>query len=125
MRKKNNLSEIQKRNIRYIVHITFAFLLLGVIIFFRAINNKAVIDQLFRVAGFTYGPLLGLYAFGLFTKFRVVDKWVPAIAILSPIICFFIDMYSKQILNGYQFGFELLILNGLITFTGLFIIRRR
>ncbi len=125
LEKKSNLSETRKRNIRYLVHISFALLLLGVIVFFRSINNRAVIDQLFRVAGYTYGPLLGLYAFGLFTKFRLNDKWVPVIAILSPVLTFFMDKYSKQLLNGYQFGFELLILNGLLTFIGLFIIRRR
>lgn len=124
LEKKSNLSEIQKRNIRYLAHISFAFLLLGVIIFFRSINNKAVIDQLFRVAGFTYGPLLGLYTFGLFSKFMVNDKLVPVIAVLSPIVCFFADKYSKMLFNGYQFGFELLILNGLITFIGLFLIRK-
>ena len=105
------------------VHIVFAFILLTVIVLFRAINDRAVIDKLFTVAGYTYGPLLGLFAFGLFTKFSVKDRWVPLVALLSPVICFLLSEYSVNIFNGYKFGFELLILNGFITFVGLFILR--
>ncbi len=106
------------------VHVAFAFILLGVIILFRAINDRAVIDKLFTVAGYTYGPLLGLYTFGLFTKYGLKDKWVPVIALLSPIICYVLSAYSVDIFNGYKFGFELLILNGFLTFVGLLLIRK-
>ena len=105
------------------VHILFAFLLLGVIILFRAINDRAVIDKLFTIAGYTYGPLLGLYSFGLFTSFKVRDRWVPLVAVVSPVICYFLSLYSENLFNGYKFGFELLILNGIITFAGLFLLR--
>jgi hypothetical protein len=107
------------------VHIAFAVILLTVIVLFRAINDRAVIDKLFTVAGYTYGPLLGLFAFGLFTKYSVRDRWVPLIALLSPVICFFLSEYSVDIFNGYRFGFELLILNGFITFAGLLIMRKK
>ena len=107
------------------VHIAFAMILLAVIVLFRAINDRAVIDKLFTVAGYTYGPLLGLYSFGLFTKFAVRDRWVPLIALLSPVICFFLSAYSVNIFHGYRFGFELLILNGFITFAGLFVLRKK
>lgn len=123
--KRKDLDEKQRQRIRYMVHIAFAFVLLGVIVLFRAINDRAVIDKLFTVAGYTYGPLLGLYTFGLFTKYGLKDRWVPIIAILSPFICYLLSEYSVDIFNGYKFGFELLILNGFITFVGLLLIRKR
>jgi Na+/proline symporter len=123
--KRNNLTENEKKRIRQMVHIAFAVILLTVIVLFRAINDRAVIDKLFTVAGYTYGPLLGLFAFGLFTKYSVRDRWVPLIALLSPVICFFLSEYSVDIFNGYRFGFELLILNGFITFAGLLIMRKK
>jgi Na+/proline symporter len=121
--KNEKLTEHQKIRIRYMVHVCFAFVLLGVIILFRAINDRAVIDKLFTIAGYTYGPLLGLYSFGLFTKNRVRDRWVPLIALISPIICYFLSTSSENLLNGYKFGFELLIVNGMITFAGLFLLK--
>ncbi len=125
MDKEGLLTEKNKENIRYLVHIAFAIILLLVIVLFRAINDRAVIDKLFTIAGYTYGPLLGLYAFGLFMKRQVKDRFVPLIAIISPIICYVLSTYSSELLFGYKFGFELLILNGLITFVGLFIVSIR
>ncbi len=104
--------------IRKKVHLLLSFVLLLVILLFNAINDQSVIKSLFTVAGYTYGPLLGMFSFGLFTKFKVKDNWVPLIAVFSPVACYFIQLY-------YPFGFELLILNGLLTFTGLFMIRER
>jgi len=125
LNKREDLSEEQKKRMRYKVHLSFAFLLLLVIVLFRAINDRAVIDKLFTVAGYTYGPLLGLYAFGLFTRFQVKDKLVPYVAISSPIFCYLLSDFSVQLLNGYKFGFELLIINGLYTFIGLWLLRIR
>lgn len=121
LNKRVDLDENAKKKIRYKVHLSFAFLLLVVIVVFRAINDRAVIDKLFTVAGYTYGPLLGLYAFGLFTRRQVNDKLVPFIAISSPVFCYILSEYSEILLNGYKFGFELLIINGLYTFIGLLI----
>lgn len=121
--KRTDFSEEHKRELRYIVHVGFALLLLAEIVAFRAINDRAVIDKLFTVAGYTYGPLLGLYAFGLFTRFNVIDKYVPYVALSSPIICFILSEYSVKLLNGYKFGFELLIINGIITFFGLWLLK--
>ncbi|MCX6231735.1 MAG: sodium:solute symporter [Bacteroidetes bacterium] len=123
--KNKVMGENQKTNTRYLVHIGFAIVLLIVIVVFRAINDRAVIDKLFTVAGYTYGPLLGLYSFGLFTKLKVKDNWVPVIAIISPVISFIISENSMKWMNGYKFGFELLIVNGLITFIGLWLARRK
>ncbi len=125
LNKREDLNEEQKKRMRYKVHLSFAFLLLLVIVLFRAINDRAVIDKLFTVAGYTYGPLLGLYAFGLFTRFQVKDKLVPFVAISSPIFCYLLSDFSVQLLNGYKFGFELLIINGLYTFIGLWLLRIR
>lgn len=123
--KREELSEQQRKKIRQRVHIAFAGILLMVIVLFRAINDRAVIDKLFTIAGYTYGPLLGLYAFGLFTKFRVKDRMVPVIALISPALCYVLSAYSVDIFHGYRFGFELLILNGMITFAGLLILRKK
>jgi len=122
---KSKLDEKQKKKVRYAVHLSFAIILLIVILIFRALNNEAVINAIYTAAGYTYGPLLGLFAFGLFTKFAVKDRYVWIVAIISPVLCYFLSMYSEMLFNGYKFGFELLILNGLLTFTGLFLLRKK
>jgi len=101
------------------VHIGMSLVLGLQILLFHSLHNDSLITQLFKVAGYTYGPLLGLFAFGLFTNYVVKDKWVPLIAILSPVICYILQLNSEAWLWGYKFGFELLILNGAITFLGL------
>ncbi len=123
--KRSNLDE--KRQVRYrkMVHVGFALLYLLVIIAFRPFHNDSLINILFDVAGYTYGPLLGLYAFGLFTKWSVKDRWVPVVAVVCPVVCYLLKIYSAQLFGGYQLGFELLLLNGLLTFSGLVLIRRR
>jgi Na+/proline symporter len=123
--KRTKLDETQKKRIRYRVHISFALILLIVIVVFRAINDRAVIDKLFTIAGYTYGPLLGLYAFGLFMPYKIKDRWVPAVVIASPVLCYFLSHYSDVLFAGYKFGFELLLVNGMITFAGLFLIRMK
>ncbi|MCX6272856.1 MAG: sodium:solute symporter [Bacteroidetes bacterium] len=125
MNKRQDLTEKEKIRMRYIVHACMAVVLLGVIVVFRAINDRAVIDKLFTIAGYTYGPLLGLYSFGLFTHYQLKDRFVPYVALISPILCYFLSEYSTLLLGGYKFGFELLIVNGLLTFTGLFLLRKQ
>ena len=100
---------------RKYVHLLFSVVLLSVILLFNAINDQSVIKSLFTVAGYTYGPLLGMFTFGLFTKFKIKDRYVPIIAIISPVFCYLLNLYIP-------FGFELLILNGFITFIGLCLI---
>jgi len=124
-KEKSKLDEKQKKKVRYIVHISFATILLIVILIFRALNNEAVINAIYTAAGYTYGPLLGLFSFGLFTKFSVKDKYVWIVAILSPLLCFFLSANSEVLFNGYKFGFELLIMNGLLTFVGLLILKKK
>ena len=107
---------------RHMVHIAFSGLMLLTIVIFNAINNDAVVSAIFKVASYTYGPLLGLYSFGLFaSKRQVNDKLVPFICLISPAICYFLSTSSKTILGGYVFDNELIIINGLLTFAGLWI----
>jgi Na+/proline symporter len=119
LEKREEMAEKAKTKTRYAVHISVALIFFVCILVFRALNDRAIIDKLFTIAGYTYGPLLGLYSFGLFTKRQVRDKVTPYIAILSPVTCYFLSMYSEKLFNGYKFGFELLLLNGFLTFMGL------
>lgn len=118
-------TEQRKTQLRHITHIAFAFLLLAVIlVLWWKSKNAAVITIVFATAGYTYGPLLGLFAFGLFFKSRVRDGWVPLICCLSPLLCWGISYNSKKWFGGYEMGFELLILNGLLVAIGLFLLRK-
>jgi len=125
LERRESISEKAKTRIRYAVHLTIAFVFFISVLIFSTFNDRAVIDKLFTIAGYTYGPLLGLYSFGLFTKRLVNDRITPAIAIFSPVACFFLSKYSVELFNGYKFGFELLLLNGLLTFIGLYIFSKR
>jgi SSS family transporter len=118
-------TEQRKTQLRHITHIAFAFLLLAVIlVLWWASKDAAVINIVFATAGYTYGPLLGLFAFGLFFKARVRDGWVPLICCLAPLACWGISANSENWFGGYEMGFELLILNGLLVALGLFLLRK-
>jgi Na+/proline symporter len=118
-----NREKSKQIGIRKKTHIAISIVLILVIIFFKYVLKENVISNVLQVASYTYGPLLGLFAFGIFTKIPVKDSLVWIVAILSVIITYFLNDYSAQFLNGYVFGYELLIVNGLITFVGLLIIR--
>ncbi|SDL67007.1 Na+/proline symporter [Daejeonella rubra] len=123
--KKADLNSASAIRNRHMVHIGFSLLMFLVVILFNIVNNAAVVSAIFTVASYTYGPLLGLYGFGLFLKSRgVKDKLVPFICILSPAICFFLNANSKMLMGGYVFDNELIVVNGLITFIGLLIISK-
>jgi solute:Na+ symporter, SSS family len=119
------LSEKRRRQTRRFIHIMVTLAVTITIILFEAVNDRAVIEKLFDIAGYTYGPLLGLFAFGLFTKFRVHDKLVPVFAVMSPVLAYLTKMLIENRIAGYQVGFEILIINGLITFLLLCLIIRR
>jgi Na+/proline symporter len=112
-------NEEKRKKVRLITHFSITAMLYLLILLFSLFRGKAVIDQVFTIAGYTYGPLLGLFAFGLFTKLNIREKFVPAVAVISPIICYFLSKYSETLFNGYKFGFELLIINGMLTFVML------
>lgn len=120
IQQKENGKKIRKQ-----VHVIVSFVLFGVILIFNALNDESVINSLFKAAGYTYGPLLGLYSFGLLLKNKVKDYLVPFVCILAPIVSFWINLNSETIFNGYKFGFEILIVNGLLTFLGLLLISKK
>ncbi|WP_425077493.1 sodium:solute symporter [Psychroserpens sp. S379A] len=115
----------QKR-VRKQIHVLFSFVLVVVIILFDLLfKDVSVIWELFKAAGYTYGPLLGLFAFGILTKKHIKDQFVWIIAIVAPIVSYLINMYSADLFNGYKIGFEILIVNGLLTFIGLLFISKK
>ena len=114
----------KQKSIRIKTHIAISILLVVVIIAFKHVLHNNIISSLLQVASYTYGPLLGLFTFGIFTKHIIKDNYVWIIALLSVAISYFLNAYSAQIFNGYIFGYELLIVNGLLTFFGLYLIRK-
>jgi Na+/proline symporter len=121
--KKKSENEIV--GIRKKVHIGMA-LVMGMVIFvINLLNNASVIDTVYKIASYTYGPLLGMFVFGIFTRRKVKDKLVPWVAIVSPFLCFIFDFNSKIWFNGYEFSHERLILNALFTFIGLCLLIRK
>jgi Na+/proline symporter len=121
--KRPDMTDERKTKLRHIVHLAFAGVLLLVILLFRALSDQAVIDLVLKMAGYTYGPLLGLFTFGLFTRWQIREALAPVVCIASPLICWALDANSKAWLNGYVFGFELLVLNGALTIVGLCALR--
>ena len=113
--------EQKKRRIG--VHLMFSLLMCGVIILFRELNDDSVINTLFTAVGYTYGPILALFVFGLATRRQVRQRWVPWVCLLSPVLSYIIQSHSEAWFGGYRFGFEILLLNALICFIGLWIIR--
>jgi len=120
--KKNKSKQI---SLRKQTHIILSFLIIIVVILFKYILDRNVIDGLLTVAGYTYGPLLGLFSFGIFTNHKINDKYVWYVLFLSVIITSIIGNINSNLLWGYEIGYELLPINGLITFIGLILIRRK
>lgn len=110
--------------LRHRVHAGMSVVFIIFILLFRTFNSTNLIDAIYILVSYTYGPLLGLFAFGLFTKYQVTDRWVPYFAILSPILCYALNALAQQ-LWGYHFGYELLMLNGALTFAGLYVTRKK
>ena len=110
--------------LRHRVHVGMSVVFVIFILLFRTFNSTNLIDAIYILVSYTYGPLLGLFAFGLFTKYQVTDRWVPYFAILSPILCYALNVLAQQ-MWGYHFGYELLMLNGALTFAGLYVTRKK
>ncbi|EMR02853.1 Na(+)/glucose symporter [Cesiribacter andamanensis AMV16] len=111
-----------KKRTRRLVHIGFSIVTLLVIVLFNALNDKSVINVLFKAAGFTYGPLLGLFTFGILTKRAIRDSWAPLVCVAAPLLSFLIDWNSEAWFGGFKFGFFILLLNGALMLIGLFLI---
>ena len=119
-------SERQRRiSSRTIVHTSMAVLMAVCILVFDALNSTSVIDAVYRLASYTYGPILGLFAFGILCKAPVRDRLVPVVAVVAPLICLVLDLNSVSWFGGYHFSYEILPLNGLLTMAGLWLIKKR
>jgi len=114
-----------QKKLRKKVHVGMSIMLIGVVIAFKYILDRNVIDGLLTVAGYTYGPLLGLFAFGIFTDFKIKERWLWPVLLTVLVLISILGSLDAQVLGGYQLGYELLPLNGLLTFLGLVLIRRK
>jgi len=107
------------------VHVGMAVVMGFVILLFNVLNNTNVIDAVYILASYTYGPILGMFAFGIFTKKQVRDKYIPLVAVLAPVLCFILQKNSERWFNGYAISYELLIFNALFMFTGLLCLTKK
>ena len=121
MKERAHWDEAQRVRIRRAVHLGFAALFMALVMGFKAIDDPSMIGLILKIAAFTYGPLLGLFAFGVFTRRVVRDRWVPLVALAAPALCWGIDAWQQQLFGDWQIGLELLMINGAITFAGLWL----
>ncbi|MFN8244058.1 MAG: sodium:solute symporter [Ferruginibacter sp.] len=124
LQRDQTLTDAAKKRTRQLVHLSFAGVFLVMVMIFKWADNPSMIGLILKIAGYTYGPLLGLFAFGILTKRKVADNLVPVVAVLSPLLCFLIDKFQGKLFGGFQIGLELVIINGLITFLGLLLISK-
>lgn len=125
MKDKKDWDDSKKEKFRKRIHLIVALSFLIMVVIFKIINDNSMIGLILKLAGFTYGPLLGLFAFGIFTKYKVRDNLIPYVCIAAPVISFFIDKYQQNLFGDFKIGLELLIINGLLTFIGLWLIRKK
>jgi Na+/proline symporter len=125
MQRRKDWTEVEKKKYRQRIHLVFAGIFLLFVMLFKWANAPSMIGVILKVAGYTYGPLLGLFSFGILSKRQVQDRVVPYICIASPVICFFIDKYQKQLFGPFEIGLELLIINGLLTYIGLLLVSKK
>jgi Na+/proline symporter len=110
--------ERKAKQVRLAVHFAISLVFIGIMLLFRAINNTNVLDAIYTIASYAYGPLLGLFTFGIFFKRKTTDKYVPYICVLSPVVCYALNEVLKSTVH-YQFGYELLIVNAALVLIGL------
>ncbi len=126
LKRRSDWTDARKKRIRMTVHLSFSVIFLLCIWYFKVVNDKSIITKILDLAGYTYGPLLGLFAFGILTRRRFPDTyWVTIICLLSPVLCYFLSQHAKDWFGGFQIGIELLVINGLITFLGLLTISKK
>jgi hypothetical protein len=117
--------EVRQKRVRQRVHLGMAALFMAFILYFHWLATPSVIKTLFDIAGFTYGPLLGLFAYGLFFKGRPQERWVPVVCVAAPVLTYLLRMYSETLLFGYKMGFEVLLVVAGLTMVGLRLIGQR
>ncbi len=122
---KKKYTTQQREKIRKLVHLSVAFVTFLIILYFNSASKGSVVNELFKAAGYTYGPILGLFSFGMFTKIKINDKLVIPVLVSAPILSYVLNLYSKELFGGYVFGFEILIVNGILSFMGLLLISKR
>lgn len=120
--KRNDLTDARKTSIRKMAHASFAILFFIIIVILHLVNNQAVIDLVYLLAAYTYGPLLGFFFFGLLTNYTIKDKYMPYVALGAPLLCFILD-YTGKVYLGFGFGFTILIVNGVLTFLGMYLLK--
>jgi len=124
LQRRGGLGAARVKRIRHRVHLGFAFLFLALVLAFHWADNASMIGVILQLAAYTYGPLLGLFAFGILTRRTVRDALVPFVAVAAPLACYWLDAHQAALFGAYQLGLELLVVNGLITFAGLWLISR-
>lgn len=122
MQRRTDMTDMQKKKLRQRVHLIFAFIFLLFVMVFKWVNDSSMIGLLLKIATYTYGPLLGLFTFGILLKRKVKDKLVPYICLAAPIACFLLDHFQQVLFGSFELGLEILIINGLFTFIGLWLI---
>lgn len=123
LKRREELTEKERKRMRMIVHLTFTVVFMLCILVFKWINNKSIINIILDLAGYTYGPLLGLFSFGILTKRRLTDSLkVTFVCLLAPVLCYLLSVNAASWFGGYRIGFELLLINGLLTFAGLYLL---
>ena len=122
MQKQADWEEAKRKKIRQRVHLSFAFIFLLLVLVFKWIDNKSIIDLILKIASYTYGPLLGLFAFGILTKRTIKDQWAFLPCFIAPLLCLLLDNLQPILFGNFRIGQELLIINGLFTFIGLWFI---
>jgi Na+/proline symporter len=124
IQRNKKLTDEKRKYIRHSVHLVFAFVFLFFVMLFKWVDSPSMITIILKVATYTYGPLLGLFTFGILLKRKVNDKLVPVVCLMAPILCYVLDTHQKQIFGNFEIGLELLIINGLFTFLGLLLISK-
>ena len=124
MQRRADLAEAAKVRLRHRVHLAFCAIFLLLVLLFKWVDNASMIGLVLKLTGYTYGPLLGLFAFGILTRRAVRDRWVPLVALAGPVLCYVIDSNQKLLFGSYRLGLELLIMNGLLVFAGLLLISK-
>jgi Na+/proline symporter len=124
LQQRNDWSEQRRAQVRRSVHLAFALLFLLLVLGFRWLDDPSMIGLILKIAAYTYGPLLGLFAFAILSRRQTRERWVPLVAVAAPLLCAWIDARQAQLFGGYEVGLELLLLNGILTFAGLWLASR-
>ena len=125
LQQRSTWSDAKKASVRRSVHLGFALLFMALVLVFKALDDPSMIGLILKLAAYTYGPLLGLFAFGVLTKRAAPDRWAPLVCVAAPALCWLLDAFQQTLFGGWQLGLELLVLNGALTFAGLYVLSRR